>query len=60
MTAIGKNREDRMISLRMTTEFKAGMEKATVKSGLPSYAEFIKQAIIEKAAKHGVKISRLK
>ena len=47
-----------MLNLRVTPSFKKALENATVAANLPTITEFIKQAIMEKAERHGVKIDR--
>ena len=46
------------VCVKLTPAFKRDLEKATRAAGLPSVSEFVRQAIIEMAAKHGVKIDR--
>ena len=54
--ALPKKKRNKMLNLRVSTGFKEALERATMKAGLPTVAEFIRQAVIEKAAKVGMKI----
>jgi len=58
MTALPQRRQGKMLNLRVTPSFKKALENATVAANLPTITEFIKQAIMEKAERHGVKIDR--
>ena len=57
MHTMGAAREE-TLCLKVSSIFKRDVQKAAKAAGMPSVSEFMRQAMIELAAKHGVKIDR--
>ena len=51
-------KQDKPIQIVISSTFRKGLEAATEAAGDPTFSEFIKRAIIERAAKHDVTIKR--
>jgi uncharacterized protein (DUF1778 family) len=60
MIPLNKARLDVYLHLKVSERFKDSLEKATRKEGLRSVSEFIRAAVIERAAKAGIVIDPLK
>ena len=57
MSVMGTMRTD-TICIKVSSRFKRDAQKAARAAGMPSISEFTRQAMIDLAAKHGVKIDR--
>ena len=58
--ALSKEPKNDLLRVRVTPAFKKSLERATAKAQLPSVAEFVVCALMEKAESVGVKINRYK
>lgn len=58
MTAMKKSPQNVSIHLRVSKQFKAGVERAAQKAGDASASEFLKQGAIARGKKFGEKIER--